>query len=73
MNVSESKKTCLKVKHFFARRSGDGTDSERGKMILVYMFAGAAVGLLVTIISALLRGNTILSSLYLLTLDRVKR
>lgn len=42
-------------------------------MILVYMIAGAAVGLLVTIISKLLRGNSMLSSLCLLTVARVKR
>jgi len=42
-------------------------------MILVYMIAGAGVGLLVTIISKLLRGNSMLSSLCLLTVARVKR
>ncbi|MBN2739653.1 MAG: response regulator [Rhodobacteraceae bacterium] len=41
-------------------------------MILVYMIAGATVGLLATIIAALLRGNSMLSSLKLQVVDRVK-
>ncbi|KEO53341.1 response regulator [Thioclava indica] len=42
-------------------------------MLLVYMFAGAALGLLITIVSGLMRGNTVLSSLARLAADRMKR